>query len=135
MKTYYKYKLLTHHFIDHDDSLMPELEIFNNLSQEIFDEASFDEENKSGAHALQGFVTPSSTKVNASGEEQVEDISLNTLRGRPISLSKVASLAKEVSTASLNLVTGSEQGVLVGDKKSSSSPDKGPEQEQAHYDH
>ncbi|GKG06375.1 hypothetical protein Tco_0326461, partial [Tanacetum coccineum] len=29
--------------------------------------------------SIQGLVTPSSTKVNASGEEQVEDISLNTL--------------------------------------------------------
>ncbi|GKA64398.1 hypothetical protein Tco_0764004 [Tanacetum coccineum] len=52
--------------LDHDDSLMPELEIFHKPETGIFDEASYDEEgvitdfnslpteieNKSGAHAL-----------------------------------------------------------------------------------
>ncbi|GJZ46389.1 hypothetical protein Tco_0593985 [Tanacetum coccineum] len=41
--------------------------------------------------SVQGLVTPSSTKVNASGEEQVEDISPNTLEAAK-TLSKVASL-------------------------------------------
>ncbi|GKF32403.1 hypothetical protein Tco_0102201, partial [Tanacetum coccineum] len=172
--------------LDHDDSLMPELEIFHKPETGIFDEASYDEEGMitdfnslpteieviptptlriHRAHALQGFVTPSSTKVNASGEEQVEDISLNTLEAAK-TLSKVASLkprsidkgrrykrrkeakgkkvvssldfqeevdtgaeqvntAKGVSTASTKFSTGSEQVSTVGDKKSTSSPDKG----------
>ncbi|GJT49022.1 putative ribonuclease H-like domain-containing protein [Tanacetum coccineum] len=80
----------------------------------------------------QGLVTPSTTKVKASGEEQVEDISPNTLE-----------VAKTLSTGGLfkakDLLTkegdytrrkrlrkGSEkQVVLFGDKKSTSSPDKG----------
>ncbi|GKE94318.1 hypothetical protein Tco_1579173, partial [Tanacetum coccineum] len=41
--------------------------------------------------SVQGLVTPSSTRVNASGEEQVEDISPNTLEAAK-TLSKVASL-------------------------------------------
>ncbi|GKB39466.1 hypothetical protein Tco_0884408 [Tanacetum coccineum] len=40
---------------------------------------------------VQGLVTPSTTKVNASGEEQVEDISPNTLKVAK-TLSRVASL-------------------------------------------
>ncbi|GJR54643.1 hypothetical protein Tco_1405164, partial [Tanacetum coccineum] len=43
------------------------------------------------ASSVQGLVTPSTTKVKASGEEQVEDISPNTLEAAKI-LSKVASL-------------------------------------------
>ncbi|GJU60247.1 hypothetical protein Tco_1238013 [Tanacetum coccineum] len=58
--------------------------------------------------SVQGLVTPSSTKVNASGEEKVEDISPNTLEAAK-TLSKVASLKSST----------------VGDKKSTSSPDKG----------
>ncbi|GJW86004.1 hypothetical protein Tco_0159149 [Tanacetum coccineum] len=41
--------------------------------------------------SVQGLVTPPTTKVNASGEEQVEDISPNTLEAAK-TLSKVASL-------------------------------------------
>ncbi|GKE92107.1 hypothetical protein Tco_1573202, partial [Tanacetum coccineum] len=40
---------------------------------------------------VQGLVTPSTTKVNASGEEQVEDLSPNTLEAAK-TLSRVASL-------------------------------------------
>ncbi|GJX00353.1 hypothetical protein Tco_0184266 [Tanacetum coccineum] len=43
------------------------------------------------ASLVQGLVTPSTTKVNASGEEQVEDISPNTLKAAK-TLSMVASL-------------------------------------------
>ncbi|GKG30962.1 hypothetical protein Tco_0423450, partial [Tanacetum coccineum] len=43
------------------------------------------------ASSVQGLVTPSTTKVKASGEEQVEDISSNTLEAAK-TLSKVASL-------------------------------------------
>ncbi|GJU12883.1 hypothetical protein Tco_1135279 [Tanacetum coccineum] len=43
------------------------------------------------ASLVQGLVTPSMTKVNASGEEQVEDISPNTLEAAK-TLSRVASL-------------------------------------------
>ncbi|GKG10333.1 hypothetical protein Tco_0339079, partial [Tanacetum coccineum] len=41
--------------------------------------------------SVQGLVTPSTTKVNISGEEQVEEISPNTLEAAK-TLSKVASL-------------------------------------------
>ncbi|GKG02833.1 hypothetical protein Tco_0310469, partial [Tanacetum coccineum] len=41
--------------------------------------------------SVQGLVTPPTTQVNTSGEEQVEEISLNTLEAAKI-LSKVASL-------------------------------------------
>ncbi|GKF17676.1 hypothetical protein Tco_0062594, partial [Tanacetum coccineum] len=44
-----------------------------------------------GASLVQGLVTPSMTKVNASGEEQVEGISPNTLEAAK-TLSRVASL-------------------------------------------
>ncbi|GJV03179.1 putative ribonuclease H-like domain-containing protein [Tanacetum coccineum] len=85
---------------------------------------------------IQGLVTPSSTKVNASGEEQVEDISPNTLEAAK-TLSKVASLkpsytvlqqvntAQGVNTGSIRLSTGSEQVSTVSAKKSTSSVDKG----------
>ncbi|GJR76744.1 hypothetical protein Tco_0089109 [Tanacetum coccineum] len=43
------------------------------------------------ASLVQGLVTPSMTKINASGEEQVEDISPNTLEAAK-TLSRVASL-------------------------------------------
>ncbi|GKC82164.1 putative ribonuclease H-like domain-containing protein, partial [Tanacetum coccineum] len=43
------------------------------------------------AYSVQGLVTPPTTKVHASGEEQLEDISLNTLEAAK-TLSKVASL-------------------------------------------
>ncbi|GKF94720.1 hypothetical protein Tco_0284420, partial [Tanacetum coccineum] len=110
-------------------------------------------------------VTPPTTKVNTSGEEQVEDISPNTLEAAK-TLSKVASLklrsidkgrrckrrkeakgkkvvssldfqeevdagaeqvntAEGVSTGGTKLSTGSEQVSTVGDKKSTSSLDKG----------
>ncbi|GJY61700.1 hypothetical protein Tco_0462357, partial [Tanacetum coccineum] len=93
----------------------------------------------------QGLVTPSTTKVKASGEEQVEDISPNTLEAAK-TLSKVASLKprsidkgrrykrrkeakgkKVVSSLDFQeeVDTGSEQVNTVGDKKSTSSPDKG----------
>ncbi|GJY24011.1 hypothetical protein Tco_0397669, partial [Tanacetum coccineum] len=41
--------------------------------------------------SIQGLVTPPTTKVHASGEEQVEDISTNTLEAAK-TLTKVASL-------------------------------------------
>ncbi|GKC48539.1 hypothetical protein Tco_1071284 [Tanacetum coccineum] len=89
----------------------------------------------------QGLVTPSTTKVNASGEEQVEYISPNTLEAaKTLSKKVVSSLdfqeevdagaeqvntAKGVSTGSTKLSTGSEKVSIVGDKKSTPSPDKG----------
>ncbi|GJX06380.1 putative ribonuclease H-like domain-containing protein [Tanacetum coccineum] len=45
---------------------------------------------------VQGLVTPSTTKVKASGEEQVEDISPNTLEAAK-TLSKVASLKPRIA--------------------------------------
>ncbi|GJV57142.1 hypothetical protein Tco_1458147 [Tanacetum coccineum] len=100
--------------------------------------------------SVQGLVTPSSTKVNASGEEQVEDISPNTLEVAK-TLSKVASLKprsidkgrrykrrkeakgkKVVSSLDFQeeVDTGAEQVNIeqvstVGAKKSTSSHDKG----------
>ncbi|GJR29638.1 hypothetical protein Tco_1105870 [Tanacetum coccineum] len=73
--------------------------------------------------SVQGLVTPSTTKVNASGEEQVEDISPNTLEAAK-TLSKFSSLdfqeevdagaaqvntAEGVNTGSIKLSTVSEQ--------------------------
>ncbi|GJV48744.1 putative ribonuclease H-like domain-containing protein [Tanacetum coccineum] len=46
--------------------------------------------------SIQGLVTPS-TKVNASGEEQVEDISPNTLEAQPQDLSQIGFLFKAKS--------------------------------------
>ncbi|GJZ60306.1 hypothetical protein Tco_0616122 [Tanacetum coccineum] len=66
-------------------------------------------------------------KVNTtSGEEQVEEISLNTLEAAK-TLSKVASLKPsiKVSTVSEQLSTGNEQVSTVGAEKSTSSQDKG----------
>ncbi|GJT26463.1 hypothetical protein Tco_0906738 [Tanacetum coccineum] len=106
--------------------------------------------------SVQGLVTPPTTKVNASGEEQVEDISLNTLEAAK-TLSKVASLkpsldfqeevdagaeqvntAKGVNTGSIKLSTvseqlstGNEQVSIVGAKKSTSSHVKAKEKEKA----
>ncbi|GJS44382.1 hypothetical protein Tco_0569425 [Tanacetum coccineum] len=64
---------------------------------------------------VQGLVTPSTTKVNCSWEEQVEDISPNTLEAAKISLLGCLSKAKFCS----------EQVSTVGAKKSTPSPDKG----------
>ncbi|GJR01725.1 hypothetical protein Tco_0524709 [Tanacetum coccineum] len=100
--------------------------------------------------SVQGLVTPPTTKVNASGEEQVEDISPNTLEAAK-TLSKVSSLkprsidkgrrykrrkeAKgkkdlrtgsiKLSTVSEQLSTGNEQVSTVSAKESTSSHDKG----------
>ncbi|GJX51787.1 hypothetical protein Tco_0278632 [Tanacetum coccineum] len=95
--------------------------------------------------SVQGLVTPSSTRVNASGEEQVEDISPNTLKAAK-TLSKVAFLKtrsidkgrrykrrKEAKGKKVVLSldfqeevdAGDEQVSTVGAKKSTSSPDKG----------
>ncbi|GJS06080.1 putative ribonuclease H-like domain-containing protein [Tanacetum coccineum] len=100
--------------------------------------------------SVQGLVTPSSTRVNASGEEQVEDISPNTLEVAK-TLSKVASLKprsidkgrrykrrkeakgkKVVSSLDFQeeVDAGAEQVNIeqvstVGAKKSTSSHDKG----------
>ncbi|GKD64855.1 hypothetical protein Tco_1306963, partial [Tanacetum coccineum] len=95
------------------------------------------------ASSVQGLVTPPTTKVHASGEEQKEDISPNTLEAAK-TLSKVASLktsldfqeevdagaeqvntASEVNTGSIKLSTGDEQVSTVGAKKSTSNQDKG----------
>ncbi|GKB50723.1 hypothetical protein Tco_0901476 [Tanacetum coccineum] len=104
--------------------------------------------------SVQGLVTPPTTKVNTSGEEQVEEISPNTLEAAK-TLSKVASLksrsidkgrrykrrkglgkkevdagAEQVNTASAEQVSTAE-GVntgsikLVDAKKSTSDQDKG----------
>ncbi|GJT23979.1 hypothetical protein Tco_0893916 [Tanacetum coccineum] len=109
--------------------------------------------------SVQGLVTPSTTKVNASGEEQVEDISLLTregiLRDRKRAKGKkvVSSLdfqeevdtgAEQVNTAqgvntgsiklstvSEQLSTGSEQVSTVSVKKSTSSFDKGQRERKA----
>ncbi|GJV31863.1 putative ribonuclease H-like domain-containing protein [Tanacetum coccineum] len=69
------------------------------------------------ASLVQGLVTPSMTKVNASGEEQVEDISPNTLEAaKTLSRKKLIPVIKKlilntegVNTAVLKLVLVSEQ--------------------------
>ncbi|GJY39966.1 hypothetical protein Tco_0426330 [Tanacetum coccineum] len=90
---------------------------------------------------VQGLVTPSTTKVNASGEEQVEDISPNTLEAAK-TLSRVASLKpksidkgrrykrrKETKGKKYcieQVILFSEQVVTgISAKKSTPSPDKG----------
>ncbi|GJX98104.1 hypothetical protein Tco_0355123 [Tanacetum coccineum] len=72
----------------------------------------------------QGLVTPPTTKAHASGEEQEEDISPNTLEAAK-TLSKVASLkssievntTSKVNTGSIELNTVIEQDSTVGEDK------------------
>ncbi|GKB67927.1 hypothetical protein Tco_0929339, partial [Tanacetum coccineum] len=101
---------------------------------------------------VQGLVTPSKTTVNASGEEQVEDISPTTLEAAK-TLSRVASqkpksidkgrrykrrkeskgkkvatsldFQEEVNTGSIKVSTVSEQVSTSSTKRSIHSPDKG----------
>ncbi|GJV85082.1 hypothetical protein Tco_1524980 [Tanacetum coccineum] len=82
---------------------------------------------------VQGLVTPSKTTVNASGEEQVEDISPTTLEAAK-TLSRVASQKPKsidkgrsikVSTVSGKVSTVSGQVSTDSIKKSIPSPDKG----------
>ncbi|GJW30651.1 hypothetical protein Tco_0047526 [Tanacetum coccineum] len=96
--------------------------------------------------SVQGLVTPSTTKVDASGEEQVEDISPNTLEAaKTLSRSPAWKFQEEVdtgaeqvntaegvntgsiklSTGSEQISTGNEQVSTVSTKKSTPSPDKG----------
>ncbi|GJS03726.1 hypothetical protein Tco_0320234 [Tanacetum coccineum] len=78
---------------------------------------------------VQGWFTPSKTTVNASGEEQVEDISPTTLEVAK-TLSRVASqkpksIDKGMSTVSGKVSTVSGQVSTDSIKKSIPSPDKG----------
>ncbi|GJV60780.1 hypothetical protein Tco_1466880 [Tanacetum coccineum] len=60
--------------------------------EHTFEEPSPGRKSRLSSNSLvQGLVTPSTTKVNASGEEQVEDISPNTLEAAK-TLSRVTSL-------------------------------------------
>ncbi|GJW35216.1 hypothetical protein Tco_0058136 [Tanacetum coccineum] len=92
---------------------------------------------------LEGLVTPSKTTVNASGEEQVEDISPTTLEAaktlsrvasqKPKSIDKGRRFQEEVSTGSaegvntgsINVSTVSGQVSTDNTKNSIPSPDKG----------
>ncbi|GJY36612.1 hypothetical protein Tco_0421990 [Tanacetum coccineum] len=85
---------------------------------------------------VQGLVTPSMTNVNASGEEQVEDISIYTyVQANSLQClvfqEEVDTGAKEVNTAegvntgSIKLSTVSEQVSTGSAKRSTPSPDKG----------
>ncbi|GJS30403.1 hypothetical protein Tco_0491023 [Tanacetum coccineum] len=89
---------------------------------------------------VQGLVTPSKTTVNASGEEQVEDISPTTLEAaktlsrvasqKPKSIDKgrsikVSTVSGQVSTVSEQVSTVSGQVSTDSIKKSIPSPDKG----------
>ncbi|GJZ20718.1 putative ribonuclease H-like domain-containing protein, partial [Tanacetum coccineum] len=120
-----------------------------NFSKLIFDDSEEEEPEAQGRKSqddpqdssVQGLVTPPTTKVNTSGEEQVEEISLNTLEAAK-TLSKVASLkprsillvrlillvrklilseevntASEVNTGSIKLNTGIEKVSIVGEDK------------------
>ncbi|GJT47640.1 putative ribonuclease H-like domain-containing protein [Tanacetum coccineum] len=99
-----------------------------------------------GRKSLRGFlrlfstrivVPPSTTKVNASGENKCGDIRLNTLgssqelsqgclfKGQVISAKDLILGSIKLSTVSEQLSTGSEQVSTVGAKKSTSSHDKG----------
>ncbi|GJU01304.1 hypothetical protein Tco_1111642 [Tanacetum coccineum] len=86
------------------------------------------------ASLVQGLVTPSMKKVNASEEEQVEDISPNTLEAAK-TLSRVASLKlksidkgrryKRRKETNIKISTISEQVSTGSAKRSIPSPDKG----------
>ncbi|GKC75694.1 retrovirus-related pol polyprotein from transposon TNT 1-94, partial [Tanacetum coccineum] len=77
------------------------------------------------ASLVQGLVTPSTTKVNSPGEEQVEDIKevdtgakeVNTAEGVNTGSIKLSIVSEQVNT-------GSEQVSTVGAKRSTPSPDK-----------
>ncbi|GJW70538.1 putative ribonuclease H-like domain-containing protein [Tanacetum coccineum] len=73
-----------------------------------------------------GLVTPSTTKVNASGEEQVEDIT-DVDAG-----AKEVNTAEGVNTGSIKLSTVSEQVSTGSTKISIPSPDKGQREGKAH---
>ncbi|GKC65484.1 hypothetical protein Tco_1098082 [Tanacetum coccineum] len=75
--------------------------------------------------SVQGLVTPSTTKVDASREEQVEDISPNTLETKGKKVVSSLDFQEEVDT-------GAEQVSTVSAKKSTSSPDKGQREGKAH---
>ncbi|GKF37744.1 hypothetical protein Tco_0114502, partial [Tanacetum coccineum] len=73
--------------------------------------------------SVQGLITPPTTKVNTSGEEQVEEISPNTLEAAK-TLSKVntasaeqVSTAEGVNTDNIKFSTGNEQVSTVGEDK------------------
>ncbi|GKF24196.1 hypothetical protein Tco_0076518, partial [Tanacetum coccineum] len=68
--------------------------------------------------SVQGLVTPSSTRVKTSGEEQEEDI-INTASAEQVST------AEGINTGSIKLSTGNEQISTVDAKKSTSDQDKG----------
>ncbi|GKC53392.1 hypothetical protein Tco_1076137, partial [Tanacetum coccineum] len=71
---------------------------------------------------VQGLVTPPTTKVNTSGEEQVEEISPNTHEAAK-TLSKVNTAGEEVNTVSeintgsIKLNTSTEEASTVGENK------------------
>ncbi|GKE66596.1 hypothetical protein Tco_1520757, partial [Tanacetum coccineum] len=89
--------------------------------------------------SVQGLVTPSSTRVKASGEEQEEDISPNTLEAaktlskvKTRSIDKGRSTAEGINTGSIKLSTGDEKLSTADEqlstddaKKSTSDQDKG----------
>ncbi|GJR50299.1 putative ribonuclease H-like domain-containing protein [Tanacetum coccineum] len=79
------------------------------------------------ASLVQGLVTPSMTKVNASGEEQVEDISPNTLEAAKTLSRELEELIQltEFNTDNIKLSTVSEQVSTGSAKRSTPSPDKG----------
>ncbi|GJS37917.1 hypothetical protein Tco_0536299, partial [Tanacetum coccineum] len=86
---------------------------------------------------VQGLVTPSKTTVNASGEEQVEDISPTTLEAaktlsrvasqKPKSIDKGRRYKRRKESKGKKVVTSLDfqEEVSTGTKKSSSSPNKG----------
>ncbi|GKB64291.1 hypothetical protein Tco_0920477 [Tanacetum coccineum] len=75
---------------------------------------------------VQGLVTPSKTTVNASGEEQVEDISPNTLEAAK-TLSRVASQKPKSIDKGRSIKVSTVSGQVSTDSinKSIPSPDKG----------
>ncbi|GJT80697.1 putative ribonuclease H-like domain-containing protein [Tanacetum coccineum] len=79
--------------------------------------------------SVQGLVTPSTTKVDASGEEQVEDISPNTLEAAK-TLSRVASLKPK----SIDKGRRYKRRKETKGKKSTPSPDKSQREEKSTYD-
>ncbi|GJZ84954.1 hypothetical protein Tco_0650293 [Tanacetum coccineum] len=76
--------------------------------------------------SVQGLVTPPTTKVNTSGEEQVEEISPNTLEAaKLLSSAEQVNTASGVNTGSIKHSTGDEQLSTGDEKVSTVGQDKG----------
>ncbi|GJS58287.1 hypothetical protein Tco_0653071 [Tanacetum coccineum] len=124
---------------DHQHFLPPQEQAQGQMSMDDLLQVGRKSQDDPLASLVQGLATPSMTKVNASEEEQVEDISPNTLEAAKTPLQEeVDTGAKEVNTAegvntgSIKISTVSEQVSTGSAKRSIPSPDKGQRAGKAH---